>query len=239
MKQSHGWWFPDHEVHLIDWMNSKKNKVVMNGRSAYQGAKQLAALKHCKQFRTAVDVGGHVGLWSFNLAHRFNWVHAFEPVAAHRECFASNVFPHQGKPGYVTLYPLALGAEPGFVSIDTETGSSGNSAVFRTRTGETESRVLPVALDSTEGPYVEMRTLDSFGFQELDFLKIDTEGFEENVLRGGEQTIKACKPVIVVEQKRDMASRFGLEPLGAVRLLESWGYRIAEEISGDFIMVSG
>lgn len=219
MKQSHDWWFPDHEVHLIDWMNSKKNKVVMNGRSAYQGAKQLAALKHCKQFRTAVDCGAHIGTWAFNLAHKFNWVHAFEPVAAHRECFASNVFPHQGKPGYVTLYPLALGAEPGFVVIDTETGSSGNSAVGA-------------------GPgEIEMRTLDSFGFQELDFLKIDTEGFEENVLRGGEQTIKACKPVIVVEQKRDMASRFGLEPLGAVRLLESWGYRIAEEISGDYFLI--
>lgn len=216
MKQSHGWWFPDHEVHLIDWMNSKKNKVVMNGRSAYQGAKQLAALKHCKQFRTAVDCGAHIGTWAFNLAHKFDETHAFEPVAAHRECFAHNVI---GTSGSVTLHPTALGAEPGTVSIDTETGSSGNSAVGA-------------------GPgEIEMRTLDSFGFQDVDFIKIDTEGYEANVLLGGEQTIRACKPVIVVEQKRDMASRFGLEPLGAVKLLESWGYRTAEEISGDYIMV--
>lgn len=215
MKMSHGWWFPDHEVHLIGWMNSKKNKVVMNGRCAYQGNKQLAALKHCKRFHTAVDVGGHVGLWSFNLAHKFAQVHAFEPVAAHRDCFNGNL----NGLANATLHPIALGAEPGLISIDTETGSSGNSAVG-------------------VGPgEIEMRTLDSFCFQELDFLKIDTEGFEENVLRGGEQTIKACKPVIVVEQKRAMASRFGLKPLGAVRLLEFWGYKIAEEISGDFIMV--
>lgn len=224
MKQSHGWWFPDHEVHLIDWMNSKKNKVVMNGRSAYQGNKQLAALKHCKQFRMAVDVGAHVGLWSFNLAHRFKQVYAFEPVAEHRLCFLENMLDTTFREllqatSNVVLRPYALGTGPGFVVIETETGSSGNSAVGA-------------------GPgEIEMRTLDSFDFQELDFLKIDTEGFEENVLRGGEQTIKACKPVIVVEQKRDMASRFGLEPLGAVRLLGSWGYQIAQEISGDFIMV--
>lgn len=216
MKQSHGWWFPDHEVHLIDWLNSKKNKVVMNGRCAYQGNKQLAALKHCKQFRTAVDVGAHVGLWSYNLTYKFEHVHAFEPVAAHRECFAENMV---GWADRVALLSYALGAEPGFISIKTEPGSSGNSAVGA-------------------GPgEIEMRTLDSFGFQDVDFIKIDTEGYERNVLLGGEQTIKTCRPVVVVEQKRDMASRFGLEPLGAVKLLESWGYKVVEEISGDFVMI--
>lgn len=216
MKQSHGWRFPDHEVHLIDWMNSKKNKVVMNGRSAYQGNKQLVALKHCKQFRTAVDVGGHVGLWSFNLAHKFNTVHAFEPVAAHRECFIENVV---GVPGSVVLHPNALGFEPRLVSIDTEIGSSGNSAVGK------------------EPGEIDMCTLDSFGFRDVDFMKIDVEGFEKNVLLGGEQTIKTCKPVIVVEQKREMSMRFGIRPLDAVDLLQQWGYDIADEISGDYIMV--
>lgn len=217
MKFHSGWWFPDHEVHLVDWMNSKKNKTVMNGRSAYQGQKQLAALKHCRQFRVAVDVGAHIGLWSFNLAHAFKEVHAFEPVANHRECFAKNI---EGidRDICVKLMPYALGVEAGMVGIESELGSSGNSSV--TATGQ-----------------IEMVTLDFCDLMEVDLIKIDCEGFEENVLRGSEQTIRTWKPTIVVEQKRAMAARFGLQPLGAVRLLESWGYKQAEEISGDHFMV--
>jgi len=214
MKLHKGWLFPDHEQHLTAWMDSKKNKVEMNGRCAYQGNKQIAALKRCTSFRLAVDVGAHVGLWSRNLAFAFDTVFAFEPVAEHRECFMKNV---QGI-GRVSLLEFALGAKPGMVSIETEVGSSGNSAVG--------------------GPgEIEMRTLDGYGFDDLDFLKIDTEGYEANVLFGGEFTIQKCKPVIVVEQKREMASRFGLPTLGAVHLLESWGYKVADEISGDYIMV--
>lgn len=218
MKQSHGWWFPDHEVHLIDWMNSKKNKITLNGRCAYQGQKQVAALKHCRQFRTAIDVGAHVGLWSYNLAHAFEQTVAFEPVAAHRECFEKNVTWKEVHKDHIHLVPYALGAEAGMVGIDSEPGSSGNSTVVQT--GE-----------------IEMRTLDSFSWTEVDLIKIDTEGYERNVILGAERTIKTWKPAVVVEQKREMSMRFGGKPLDAVELLREWGYVIAEEISGDYFMV--
>jgi len=57
------------------------------------------------------------------------------------------------------------------------------------------------------------------------------------VLRGAAKTIEHWKPVIIVEQKRDMATRFGLQPLGAVEFLKGLGYKQAVELGGDFIMV--
>ena len=58
------------------------------------------------------------------------------------------------------------------------------------------------------------------------------------MLRGAIETIKRDLPVIIVEQKRDMATaRFGLEPLGAVKFLQSLGYEVKQEISGDYLMV--
>ena len=73
-----------------------------------------------------------------------------------------------------------------------------------------------------------MVTLDSLQLTEVDFIKIDCEGYEENVLRGAVETIERDRPVIIVEQKRDMATaRFGLEPLGAVKFLQSLGYKVA------------
>ena len=83
-----------------------------------------------------------------------------------------------------------------------------------------------------------MRTLDSYGFENVDFITVDCEGYEENVLRGAAYAIDAWRPIIMVEQKRDMASeRFGLEKLGAVTFLLERGYTVAAELSGDYLMV--
>ena len=81
------------------------------------------------------------------------------------------------------------------------------------------------------------KTLDSFGFRDVDFIKCDAEGYEENIMRGAEQTIRQWRPVIIVEQKRTMATRFGLQPMGAVDFLNSLGYVVAQDIGGDFLCV--
>lgn len=208
----HGWHFPDHEVHLVDWVE-KNGNLILNGRKSYQGQKQLLAMRHCRSFHTAVDVGAHIGFFSFNLAQRFEVVHAFEPVAEHRECFAKNVRAEE-----VVLHDCALGAAEAACDMQVTDGSSG------------DSKVAP-------GLSVAMRTLDSFGIRNVDFIKVDCEGYEENVLRGAEQTILQWKPTIIVEQKREMASRFGLQPLGAVEYLKGLGYKQAAEHGGDYVMV--
>jgi FkbM family methyltransferase len=217
MKQFQGVWFPDHEIHLQDWM--QKAGEIVDGRGTYQIKKLRTAVGLCKQRRVAVDVGGHVGLWSMQLVKLFGRVHAFEPVAAHQECFVKNVIEHGvGDP---ILHEYALGEQEGQIAISTEQGSSGNSHINAKVPGS-----------------IPMKTLDSLALDEVDFMKLDTEGYEENILRGAIETIKRCRPVIIVEQKRDMAeARFGLRPRGAVTFLESLGYKLAKEMSGDYIMV--
>ena len=49
---------------------------------------------------------------------------------------------------------------------------------------------------------VEVRTLDSFGFEDVGFIKIDVEGFEREVLMGGIQTILKSKPILYIEDDR-------------------------------------
>lgn len=219
MKFVDSWYFPDGETHLPQWMATPKARMIINGRPAYQGKKQLAAIAECgrlKRTHVAIDVGGHIGLWSYNLGHTFGRVHAFEPVAAHRACFEKNMIPAIDEK--VILHACALGMHEGRVSIKTAPTSSGDSWV------------------SGDGD-IPMHTLDSFGFEHVDLIKIDCEGYEENVLRGGMQTISTWRPVVMVEQKRDMASsRFGLQPLGAVQLLLDMGYTVAAELSGDYLL---
>lgn len=215
MKQAHGWWLPDHEQHLIAWMSHPKNVTqVLDGRVMYQAVKQRAAMEACTSFRTAVDVGGHVGLWSYYLARRFARVHAFEPVEEHRQCFAKNI----NGSGSVTLHACALGSQNGSISINTTRSSSGDSWV------------------NGDGD-IPMRTLDDFDLPDVDFMKLDCEGYELHALHGAVETLKRCRPVVIVEQKPNRAQKFGLTERGAVGYLESLGYRLAREISGDFILV--
>ncbi len=81
-----------------------------------------------------------------------------------------------------------------------------------------------VSLASTEAAPdwedVEVRTLDSFNLPRLDFLKIDVEGMEEQVLRGAEQTIRRCRPLLYVENDREDKSE------SLLRYMLSLGYRL-------------
>jgi FkbM family methyltransferase len=212
MKEFMGWALPDGEEHLQGWMSHPKNREIINGRQAYQGRKQLEALALCKRFRVAIDVGAHVGFWSYNLAAKFEHVHAFEPVAAHRECFVKNVTAKN-----VVLIARALGSEKGLVSIHSSPTSSGDSWV------------------DGEGS-IPMDLLDTFDIQNVDLIKLDCEGYELNVLRGAEMTLVRSHPAVVVEQKPGRASKFGLPDTGAVKYLQSLGAILRKEISGDFYL---
>lgn len=218
MFEHRGIWLPDGETHLPGYMD----KVPMvEGRGAYQYEKITAALGYCTQFRMAVDVGAHVGLWSMHLARRFESVQAFEPMAQHRECFLRNVLMPR-----VTLYPVALGAESGHVHLRTYTpGSSGDTHVDLSEPGA----ILQVTLDSivVQSP------------PEVDLLKIDCEGYELFVLRGAEWTLRNCKPVVIVEQKRGKAAAYGLRDTEAVDFLQSLGYVLRREMMGDYILTHG
>lgn len=210
MIQHQGIYFPDGEKHLPAWMDQAGE--IVDGKGTYQIKKLRAAVGACKQRRVAIDVGGHVGLWSMQLAKQFEHVHAFEPVAEHRACFALNVVAAN-----VTLHECALGEREGSVAIHTAPTSSGDSWV----SGEGE---------------IPMRRIDDYGFENVDLVKIDTEGFELFVLRGAEEMLKRCRPVVIVEQKPGHAQRFGIGEKDALPYLQGLGARLLKEISGDFIL---
>ena len=215
MKQIGGVWLPDHEKHLVEWM-ANRNEVV-DGRLAYQYPKLRAALKWVKEWRTAVDVGAHCGLWSMHLVKHFNVLHAFEPIEAHRDCWLLNVPEIQKHPLTIQLHACALGETEGAVAMHSTQGSSGDSWVK----GEGE---------------IPLQRLDSLGLDEVDFIKLDCEGYELFALRGGEELLKRCRPCVIVEQKPGRAQKFGLPETGAVDYLRGLGATLRQEISGDFIL---
>lgn len=61
-----------------------------------------------------------------------------------------------------------------------------------------------LSLEKTEeGEPVDMITLDSLGLSRCDFLKIDVEGMELKVLKGGKGLINSFRPIIYAEADRE------------------------------------
>lgn len=221
MKQVGGVWLPLSECHLVNTLEGRgKHARRVAGRGTYQLHKLEAAMPWVKDWRTAVDVGAHVGLWSMNLAMRFSTIEAFEPVAAHQHCYLRNMTI-----GRWRLHPMALGAVTGHVAMENfTTGSTGDTRVTQEAEAMATAELVP------------MRTLDSFAFADVDFIKLDCEGYELFALQGGEETLARCKPCVVVEQKPGRGEVYGLAESAAVTFLEGMGATVRAEISGDFIL---
>jgi len=216
MKRFDEWCFPEHEEHLQGWMSTVQDR--QHGRLCYQGKKYRTALAECKHKRVAVDIGGHCALWSFQMVYDFKFIHAFEPMPEHRECYRENMLDFKSK---YELHDVALGNVEKDTFIETRTkDSSGDTGI------------------STQGTPVKQKTLDSYGLTVVDFMKIDCEGYEEFVVQGAEQTIKRCQPIIVVEGKPEIkcSELYGSTYDAAPKLLEKWGYETVTVLQGDYIM---
>ncbi|MVM38280.1 FkbM family methyltransferase [Spirosoma sp. HMF3257] len=113
-------------------------------------------------------------------------IHAFEPSSATFTTLSSQSFGPQ-----VTLHQLALGDQAGVATFRNYTQSE-LSSFLPVNTNKSENIFAEEALILAES--VQVNTLDSFcaaqGIEQIDLLKIDTQGFELPVLRGGADLFK-------------------------------------------------
>lgn len=72
------------------------------------------------------------------------------------------------------------------------------------------------------GDEISMITIDSLKMK-VDFIKIDVEGMEYDVLKGAKETIRTHKPVIMIEEN-GLCQRYGHPPDAPTRLLKAWGF---------------
>lgn len=212
MKVVAGIHLPEADEHFAEHL---ENSPHYRGFATYQLRKYQKALEFVKGRRMAVDVGAHVGLWSMMMRHDFKAILAFEPMAEHIACFKMNL---EGRSN-VDLQEIALGAEAGELKMSPTSANSGNAHI-----------------NPRGRRKVDVKRLDDFKFNHLDFLKIDVEGFELDVLKGGEKTVRHFRPVVIVEQKPGNAERFGYRQTEAVDLLKSWGARLRFEKGGDYCL---
>lgn len=177
-----------------------------------------AALAAAPARRHAVDAGAHLGTWTVPLAGAFQRVTAFEPCTENRACLKANV----AKLGNVLVREEALSSEAGEVRLALAPVHGANSG----------QRMI-----GPHGERAQAVTLDELGLPVLDLLKLDLEGWELPALVGARETIRRCRPAVVIEESV-WAERHGLTRHGARGFLIGLGYRVAASFPDDVVMVS-
>lgn len=124
------------------------------------------------------------------------------------------------------------------VALDDGHGES--TLVVPTRRGRVHGRAYLADASTPAEPYpeefrgaaalpVRTTTLDAFaaevGLRRLDLVKVDVEGAELRVLRGGEATLAAHRPALVVEVEDRHTAKYGSSAADVFAWLSARGYR--------------
>lgn len=164
----------------------------------------------CPERRVCVQAGGNGGLWPDKLARIFDIVYTFEPDPILFRCLVHNN-PHEN----IIFTQAALGHDAGFISVDRWMGVCNPGA----------NRV-------EGGGAIPMMQLDRLELSIVDLLQLDIEGAELMALKGAEQTINRCRPVISLEL-RNHSHHFGTTDDEIRQWLGGHGYELKQRMNYD------
>lgn len=123
-----------------------------------------------------VDIGAHVGTWSLPFAKHVQHVYSFECTPRTYNILCGNI-ALRNLDDKITAHKTALGNRTGTATLHIRTEDGGGNTCL-----EGDIRGVPY-----ETP---LRTLDSFGLENIGMIKMDVEGLEQQVLEGMSETLK-------------------------------------------------
>lgn len=192
-----------------------------SGFSEFHSAERYMSPAEIRFFQTfpfetgeLVDVGANLGVISLTLAKRFpsQKLHAFEPNPSTFEALQQNTISNNCP--NIKAQPLAVGNHDGSISFDANPIHRGTTRI------------------ATEGQFLvnlPCVTLDTYAKQErissIAFLKVDVEGYEEQVFKGAKELLNQQKiNIIYYEVCPNNTRKINLNPEIPTRLLQEHDY---------------
>ena len=161
----------------------------------YEDPKVLETLSHWL-LPTSVfyDLGANIGFHSLfvNRLVFFGKVYAFEPSVKARAVFEKHIRLNQGLFGVNRIYILPFAISDSEKRVEfTDNTSDGNTYIASS----------PAFRGNEKKILVDTYSIDELvqkGYDKPDVIKIDVEGAELDVLKGAIETIKTCRPRILL-----------------------------------------
>ena len=173
-------------------------------------------MKYVTNNGVCIQAGGNIGVFPHLLSKEFEWFYSYEPDLANFKAMKLNTI-------------------------------GDNVSCFFSAIGEKESKGIMRVIDPTnigahriefnEGG-IPVETIDSKLYSEVGLIWLDIEGAELLALKGGIETIKAWKPVIVLEMAGHSEHFYGIPESETEGWLKELGYEVATRIMNDVIYVN-
>jgi FkbM family methyltransferase len=176
-----------------------------------------------------VDVGAAAGLYTLTLSELVGaagQVHSVEPLSFAHAAW-SRLLGAWDRPN-VRRHQLALTVQPGETTLSVPIGRLGPVTGRSFLTWQTDGLGSNVEFRDHADVLVPVDTLDNLcqqaGLTRLDFVKIDVEGAELQVLRGGERTIEQFRPSLLLEIEARHLTRYRYTVQDVTQWLTGRGY---------------
>lgn len=197
----------DHGTMIVNRFDHNKNMVgqgqwlLDHGNTATVESKTTYDCLNNTENPVIFDVGANIGTYSTLVARALptSKIYCFEPQRLVFQMLCGNMAINN----YDNCYPynMGLGKENARILIEEpDYNAQENYGSFSLVLNEIQGR-------SGVKTILDIMTLDFFikynQIEKLDFLKIDVEGMELDILLGGRETIEKFKPVLLVEYRND------------------------------------
>lgn len=179
-----------------------------------------------KDSQVILDIGAHCGSHSviYSRINPNSNIFSFEPQKTMFNILNKNIKDNNLK--NIKTFNTALGNKKckSFMSSYCSHGPNMNIPI-----NNSEMFNLGSLQIGKNGEEIEINRLDDYDFGKVDYIKIDTEGFETYILDGGIKLIERYKPVLFLELDRvpitqDMNGSYFSTSKTASQILEDLGY---------------
>ena len=161
-----------------------------------------------------LDIGANLGLVSLRISERVGpsgVVHAFEPQPRMQSYIQRTI--NENKIENIRLHKIALGEEKGTLPLSIPKENAGAASLAGKHADDAENIEVPV--------HRLTDLMEELGVGSVSFIKIDVEGFEPLVIKGGLDFLREAKPnVIVLEEHGTIQNGIFPESLQLLRDLE-------------------
>ena len=202
----------DGVVYQLDLSQMIDNIIYYNG--CFEPEMVEAFSKLIKPGMTVLDIGANVGAHTFRLAKlvgKEGRVIAFEPTEWAFSKIKDNAELNSDLEN-VELENLAL----------SDQDADNESYAFRSQWDEYDET------DKEKGE-INFLTLDTYCRErqiiDVDFIKLDVDGYETKILRGSKHVLKSCRPILIVEMSVYWQETVGDSIDDLISILDEIGYR--------------
>ncbi len=219
----------------LDNLNDIMKNLLRSG-CAWEKHNHDLIKKYALPNTTVLDIGAHIGTETILMANCVGVhgkVHAFEPQKKIFRELWENCLINKVE-NTAMIYRMAIGNTHSMIEMQElpiYTDGPAKGMVSEGGTGIGKG-----------GDIAEMRTIDSFNFENVSLIKIDVEGAEDAVIEGMLETVKKNRPVIIIEICG--GSNYETAPpeikqmiLTTKKKLSNLGYKVSQICTWDYIAI--